>query len=441
MNFCKAVAHDQYRHYQYVMIVNGPCYWADKSLWPARSATETGSMMRIRRLPWISVLWLSTLGLLAACGQQPASNSPAANGAAASRPAGDQRAALTVEITQPQQVNSAQVLTTAGGLFAWQEVAIGAEVSGYRIREVLVDVGDTVTKGQVLARLDDTLLREGLNQAQSSVDLARATLTQAEAAARRGNALQQPGVISKQDVEQLNTNAATAAAQLQNAQSLLQSAKQRLDYASIRAPDAGVISARNVVPGQIPNAGVSLFTLIRQSRVEWRAEIPAANISQVRRGMVASIKRADGSMATGVVRTVSPGLDANTQRGIAYVDLKLEPQVRPGMYVNGSITLAQAKMISVPLAAVAVRDGFSYVFVVNDKNAVRQQRITVNRLLSDTVEVSDGLTLDERIVASGVGFLRDGDVVQVSGAVASANKTGKVDNNTGKTGQPSKTHS
>jgi multidrug efflux pump subunit AcrA (membrane-fusion protein) len=118
---------------------------------------------------------------------------------------GSRQATLTVTVTQPRQTKSAEVLDTAGGLFAWQEVAIGTEVSGYRVSEVLVDVGETVKKGQVLARLDETLLRESFNQAQAAVNVAKATMEQTEAAARRGNALQQPGIISKQDAEQLNT--------------------------------------------------------------------------------------------------------------------------------------------------------------------------------------------------------------------------------------------
>lgn len=355
---------------------------------------------------------------LCACGQSNSDGSAAAPGAGMGAAA--QQAALTVTATQPQRLNTAQALDTAGGLFAWQEVAVGAEVSGYRVGEVMVDVGDNVRKGQVLAKLDETLLRESLNQAQAAYDVAKATLEQAKAVAKRGNALQQPGVISKQDVEQLDTAAATATAQLASAESQLQTAKQRLEYATIKAPDEGVISARAVTPGQIATSGSTLFSLIRNSRVEWRAEVPSADIGKVKRGMTASVKRADGTLAKGTVRTVSPGLDSNTQRGVAYVDLKLEPQIRPGMYVTGSIALAQENVLTVPLDSVTVRDGFSYVFVLQDKNAVRQQRINVSRLLSDTVEVSDGLSVDDRIVASGVGFLRDGDIVRIADAASAS---------------------
>jgi len=356
------------------------------------------------------VIWLALCAMLSGCGHSV--NKDAAGGPdnAADHPA------LTVVAVSPQKINAAQVLDTSGGLFAWQEVAVGAEVSGYRVAEVLVDVGSKVRKGDVLARLDDTLLRESFTQAQAKVAVAKATLNQAQASANRGNALLQTNVISKQDVEQLNTNAATAAAQLASAESELQAARQKLDYAVIRAPDAGVISVRNVLPGQIAATGTTLFSLIRQSRVEWRAEISAVDIGRVHVGMTAAVQRADGTRATGKVRTVSPGLDATSQRGIAYVDLALEPLIRPGMYVNGSIQLAKAVTLTVPLTAISARDGFSYVFVIRPDNTIRQQRVVLGRIIDDKVELRDGVTSEDRIVASGGGFLRDGDKVQVQTA-------------------------
>jgi RND family efflux transporter MFP subunit len=356
-----------------------------------------------------NVIWLAVCSVaISGCGSS-SSKGPAIGTAT-------EQSALTVAVATPEKINAAQVLDTAGGLFAWQEVAVGAEVSGYRVAEVLVDVGSKVGKGDVLARLDETLLRESLNQAQSQVAVAKATLNQAQASANRGNALLQTNVISKQDVEQLNTTAATAAAQLANAESQLQAAKQRLEYAVIRAPDAGVISVRNILPGQIATTGTTLFSLIRQSRVEWRAEISAADIGRVHAGMAASVQRADGTKANGKVRTVSPGLDATSQRGIAYVDLALESLIRPGMYVNGSIQLAKASTLTVPLTAVSPRDGFSYVFVINADNTVRQQRVTVGRIIDGKVELRDGVTPEDRIVSSGSGFLHDGDKVKIATA-------------------------
>jgi RND family efflux transporter MFP subunit len=363
-----------------------------------------------------NVIWLTVCSVaISGCGHS-SSKDPATGSAAAG--AATEQSALTVAVIVPDKINAAQVLDTAGGLFAWQEVAVGAEVSGYRVAEVLVDVGSKVRKGDVLARLDDTLLRESLNQAQAQVAVVKATLNQAQASANRGNTLLQTNVISKQDVEQLNTTAATAAAQLISAESQLQATRQRLDYAVIRAPDAGVISVRNILPGQIANTGTTLFSLIRQSRVEWRAEISAVDIGRVHAGMPATVQRADGTKASGKVRTVSPGLDATSQRGIAYVDLALEPLIRPGMYVNGTIQLAKAVTLTVPLTAVSSRDGFSYVFVLKSDTTVRQQRVTVGRIINDKVELRDGVTIDDGIVSSGASFLHDGDKVKVATTAA-----------------------
>jgi len=320
---------------------------------------------------------------------------------------------MTVDVIHATRSKAHQVLDTSGGLFAWQEVSIGTEISGYRLAEVLVDVGSVVTKGRVLARLDDTLLKQAVDQAEASLAVTNASRDQARNAARRGEALRRDGLISQQDFDQLTTNLATTTAQAQSAESLLKSAKQRLDYATVRATANGVIATREVSPGQIINAGATLFTLIRDQRIEWRAELPARWIGKVRAGMRAKIKRTDGSEAAGVVRTVSPGLDAGTQRGIAYVDLKMEPQVRPGLYVTGSIELPVADVLTIPLSAMSVRDGFSYVFIIDDKGTVRQRRVTVNRIVDDHVELLDGVTEQESLVANGVGLLHDADPVMV----------------------------
>jgi RND family efflux transporter MFP subunit len=207
---------------------------------------------------------------------------------------------------------------------------------------------------------------------------------------------------------------ATATARVASAQAQLSTAEQRLKYATIVAPDYGVISARNVSVGQLAPAGSDLFKLIRQNRVEWRAEIPEAQISQLRVGMPVKVKRADGTFAESRIRAIAPSLDSNTRRGTAYADLKLENGIRPGMFVTGSIELGRQRARVLPLAAVSVRDGFSYVFVLGKDNKVQQRRVEVGRFFGDGVEILNGLQPAERIVAQGAGFLRDGDTVRVS---------------------------
>jgi HlyD family secretion protein len=321
--------------------------------------------------------------------------------------------ALTVKTTQAEPRDVSATIDTSGPLFAWQEVSIGSEVTGYRVQDVLVDVGDIVKKGQVLARLDSTVLHADRDQVAAQLAEADASVKEAKANAERAATLLKRGAISAQEADQQITGAATAEARAQYARAQLITAEQRLKYGEIVSPDDGVVSARTVAPGQIAASGTDLFKLIRKNRIEWRAEIPEAQFGKVRKGMLAQVKRSDGSIAEGRVRALSPSLSTDTHRGIAYVDLTLEPALSPGMYVTGSIKLGAAKALTLPLNAISMRDGFSYVFVVGPDDVVKQKRVTIGRIMTDAVEINDGVAETENVVAAGSGFLHDGDRVAV----------------------------
>jgi RND family efflux transporter MFP subunit len=266
----------------------------------------------------------------------------------------------------------------------------------------------------VLAKLDDTLLRAEVDQRAAALAEAKAALDEAKANADRTTALLKRGASSDQEAIQKSTAAATAIARVASAQAQLATAEQRLSYATIVAPDYGVISARTVSVGQLAPAGTDLFKMIRQNRVEWRAEIPEAQIGSVKAGMAVKVKRADGTFATGRIRAVAPSLDSNTRRGIAYADLKLEDGIRPGMFASGTIELGHQQTHVLPLAAVTVRDGFSYVFVLGNNNKVVQRQVKVGRFFSDGIEIVEGIAANDAIIAQGAGFLRDGDQVRVA---------------------------
>lgn len=351
---------------------------------------------------FLTAVTLFVATALCACGRPPATGATTA------------QAVLTVETIPAVTRDVAMTIDTAGVLAPWQEVSIGPEVSGYRISEMSVDVGSNVVKGQVLARLDESLLRADVDQRAAALAEAQASLAEAKANADRVGVLLKRGVISEQDAIQKTTAAATAAARVASAQAQLATTEQKLKYATIVAQDYGVISSRSAAVGQIAQTGAEFFKLIRQNRVEWRAEIPETQIANVRAGMAAKVRRADGTFAVGRVRTVAPALDSATRRGMAYVDLKLEDGIRPGMFVTGSIEIGRAATRILPLAAVTVRDGFSYIFVIGSDNKVTQKRIQVGRIFSDGIEVIDGIAPTDAVVAQGAGFLRDGDQVRVA---------------------------
>jgi RND family efflux transporter MFP subunit len=181
-----------------------------------------------------------------------------------------------------------------------------------------------------------------------------------------------------------------------------------------------VISARQATVGSVVGAGNELFRLIRQGRIEWRAEVTAAEIGRIQVGAQVQVKAASGQLLQGKVRMVAPSVDAQTRNAIVYVDLPAATgSARAGMYAQGEIALGQSQALTVPQSAVVVRDGFSYVYTVGADQKVSQLKVQTGRQSGDRVEVTSGLKADARVVASGGAFLNHGDKVRVVDAPAS----------------------
>ena len=326
---------------------------------------------------------------------------------------------LTVTVTSPQSGSLTQKITANGSLAAWQEAIIGAEANGLKITEVRVNVGDRVQRGDVLAVLQADTLRAELAQAEAALAEANASAQEAKAQSDRARNLQQQGFFSSAQLSQTLAADASAQARVQSARAMVQLQTVRLSQTQVRAPDAGVISARQATVGSVVGAGTELFRLIRQGRIEWRAEVTAAEIGRIRVGAPVQVKAASGQMLQGKVRMVSPSVDAQTRNAIVYVDLpSATGSARAGMYAQGEIALGQSQAITVPQTAVVVRDGFSYVYTVGADQKVSQLKVQTGRQSGDRVEVLSGLKADARVVASGGAFLNHGDTVRVVDAPA-----------------------
>lgn len=337
--------------------------------------------------------------------------------AAAAKPTA--KPALSVEITSPQRVDWPQVLTANGNIAAWQEAVIGAEISNFRLTEVLVGVGDTVKKGQLMARVSSDTVAAQLAQSKAAVAEAEALLAEAKANADRTRQAADKNFFSEQQVTQYLAAEQTAQARVTAAKARMQTDNLRLEQTRILAPDNGIISARTATVGSLTQPGEELFRLIRGSRLEWRAEVTSTELVKLKPGIKANLTLPDGAQIPGTVRVVGPTVDPQTRNGLVYVDLPVEltgTTVRAGMFARGEFILDQSQAMTVPQSAVLVRDGFSYVFLLADQNKVAQTKITTGRRLGDRVEVINGLEPDARVVASGAGFLVDGDTVRVLGS-------------------------
>jgi len=315
---------------------------------------------------------------------------------------GQPAAALTVTVAAAARAEWPVTLEASGAIAPWQEAVIGTQVSGLRLMEIRVNVGDHVKRGQVLAVFDADLLR---------ADEARlkASWQQAEANRQRALQLKGSGGISEQDVLQYVTQAEVAKAQLQTTQ-------LQLRYAQITAPDDGAISARGATVGAVYSSGQELFRMIRQDRLEWRGELTAAQLAQIRTGQRVTLELPDGAAAMAKVRQLAPSLEGQTRLGIVYADIAPGSAARAGMYANGSVVLAQSPAVTVPAASVVIRDGRSYVLKMAGADKVALQAVTTGRRHGESVEIVSGLGAGDKVVAQGAGFLNDGDVVRVAAA-------------------------
>lgn len=320
---------------------------------------------------------------------------------------------LTVTVIQPQRMDIPLSVAANGSITAWQEASVGSEAQGYRLAEVRVNVGDTVKKGQVLAVFSADMAEAELAQGKAAIAEAEANLAAATADAQRARDLQSNGALSAQQINQYLTAEKTAKARLDVQKAAAHALQIRLNQTKVLAADDGIISARNATVGAVTPAGQELFRLIRQGRLEWRAEVAASDLAAIRPGQRVRITPAGGSVIEGKVRMVAPTVDTATRNGLVYVDLPKTGVAKAGMFARGEFAIGGSSAFTLPQTAVLLRDGYSYVFLVHPDNKVRQLKVAVGRRLGDRIEITTALDANGRYVAAGGGFLSDGDLVRV----------------------------
>ena len=328
------------------------------------------------------------------------------------------KAALTVAVTRATPGEWPLTLSANGDITAWQEAIVGAEAGGLRLDEVLVNVGDRVRKGQLLARLQSQTVGAELAQTRASLQEAQAGQAEAAANAERARQLQSTGAMSAQQINQFLTGEQTARARVGVLEARLQADEIRLAQTRVLAPDDGSISARLATIGAVVQPGQELFRLIRRDRLEWRAEVPAGDLQRLKPGMKATVFTASGTPAPGTIRIVAPTVDPQTRNGMVYVDITRAQDAKAGMFARGEIELGSSGALTLPQSAVQMRDGFHYVYRVGADSKIAQIKVSVGRRSGERIEVTEGIDASQRFVASGVGFLSDGDTVRVVAAPA-----------------------
>jgi len=330
------------------------------------------------------------------------------------------RHTLTVTVAKPETSELNVTLSANGNVAAWQEASIGSEANGLRLAEVRVNVGDAVRKGQVLAVFSAESVDADVAQAKASLAEARATAADAAGTANRARTLQATGAMSQQQINQYTTAEQTAKARVEAAEAVLAAQQVRGRNTKVLAPDDGVISSRTATVGSVVSAGTELFRLIRQGRLEWRAEIMSGDLGRVVVGTPAVVVSATGATVNGKVRSVAPTVDPQTRAALVYVDIPDVQQntgIKAGMFAHGEFMLGRSHAITVTLASVVPRDGFNHLLLMQPDSRVSMLRIETGRRVSDRVEITTPLPPDARVVVQGAGFLNDGDLVRVVDAL------------------------
>lgn len=330
------------------------------------------------------------------------------------------RAVLTVELVSASPASWPEVIVASGEVAPWQEASIGAEVPGIRLEQVLVNVGDVVQKGQLLAQFSEDTLRADLAQLDAAVAEAKANLEKAKTEAARADKLELTGAMPLQTIETYRTQVQVAQAQLTSARAQRDAQDVRLRYARVLAPDDGVISSRSATVGAVSTVGTELFRLVRGNRLEWRAEVPAESLLRLQPGVNVTVQTLDGAEVHGVLRQRSPTVDPQTRNGIAYVDLPADSGLAGGMYASGRFLLATRDAVTVPESAIVLRDGNRYLMQVDANNHVHEVKVETGRRQQDAIEILSEFDLTGRFIKSGGAFVSEGDLVSVTTSDPSA---------------------
>ncbi len=332
------------------------------------------------------------------------------------------KAALTVTTVKLKPATLDAIVAANGNIASWQEAVIGAEVNGLLLTDVLVNVGDSVKRGQVLARFSSSTINADIAQAAANLAEAKASAIEAAGNANRARSIKDTGALSAQQVEQYMSTEATTKAHVEAAEATLNLQKVKLNQTTVNAPDNGIISSRTATVGSVASPGQELFRLVRQGRLEWRAEMTSADVTKIKVGMTADLTLPDGNALKGKVRAIAPSIDSQTRNAIVYVDLPAS-SAKAGMYARGKFVLANTQALVLPATAVVIRDGFSYVMQVEANPAkdsnnissyhVKQLKVETGRRSGDAVEVLNLEDTGASYVASGGAFLADNDIVRV----------------------------
>jgi len=365
--------------------------------------------MKPRHSPRILALALVAAVSLAGCRKPP---QPAQSEA-------EQARSVRVVRVETQPVTGA--LAASGDLIPREEAAVVPEVTGYRVARVLVEEGAFVRAGQPLAQLDAALINAQLAQQTALAAQAEVQAEQAESQAARVKGLDNQGVLSQEQIEQRRFQARSARANAVAQAAAARDIRTRAGKLTVTAPVSGLVLERTVRPGDISAAGASpWFRLARDGQIELQAQLSESDLAKIRAGQTAEVTLPGGGTAHGVVRLVSPQVNAQTKLGAVRVRLPVRADIRAGGFGRAVFADASSLAPAVPEAAIRYDADGAGVMVVGADNRVKRVMVQAGQRGGGMVQLVKGPPPGTRIVAAAAALMMDGDLVRPVEGPASA---------------------
>ncbi|HKQ83027.1 MAG TPA: efflux RND transporter periplasmic adaptor subunit [Steroidobacteraceae bacterium] len=361
-----------------------------------------------RRVLWsaASIAVLLVLGVIVWLGR---SSSPAV----ASDSMKDDTLRVSVLVPGLRPVTSAVAFT--GSIAARYEMRIGPEGEGGRITGVFVEAGDRVERGQLLTKLDQSVVLAQVNSLQAALEDARAQLAWSQAEYKRAVQAGHSGAFSTSQTERLAAGALGDEAKVKVAAAQLAEARARLQRTEIRAPADGIVLTRNAEVGQTAAPGEALFRLAQGGEIEMRGQVAEQDLPRLVVGQSAVVQLAGVAQPfAGKIRLLGAVIDPQTRLGEVRIALQPHPMLRPGAFARGRVTIDSTRRAVLPQTAVLSDTKSTYVLIVNRSNAVERRNVRVAETIPEGIVIAEGLAGDERVVSTAGSFLREGEKVRVT---------------------------
>lgn len=318
----------------------------------------------------------------------------------------------TVTVIIPGTTEVANAITATGSIAARHDAAVGVNGEGGLVTAVLVDAGQYVKKGQVLARLDASVQRQQVASMAAGIRAAKADAALAQSNLDRAARLVGKGFISKADIDLKTATRDGMSAKVAVAQAQLGEMNARMARLDVRAPAAGLVLSRTVETGQVVSPANNLFRIAEDGVLEMRALVAEQDMARLKAGMSATVRPVGSTNEYhGRIWLLDPVIDALSRQGVARIALAYEPGLRVGAFANASIAAGTRRQPVLPQSAIQVDGAASYVYVVGTNNRIVRRPVTVGEVSAGGIGVASGLTGAEKVVATSAAFLSAGEKI------------------------------